>query len=66
MGMELRGSNNSQARVRVAKADGSEREVQLERRSAFLAGTMDPTGGELFRLLSGNIGYIDLRLLENP
>jgi C-terminal processing protease CtpA/Prc len=61
----LRGSDHSMARVRVAKADGSESEVQLERRSTFLAGTMDPPGGEVFRLLSGNIGYIDLRLLKN-
>ncbi len=61
----LRGSNNSMARVRVAKADGSERDVQLERQSAFLTGTMNPPGGEVFRLLSGNIGYIDLRLLKN-
>jgi C-terminal processing protease CtpA/Prc len=61
----LRGSNNSSARVRVAKADGSEREITLERRVAFLQRAMAPTDSEVFRLLSGNIGYIDLRLLKN-
>jgi C-terminal processing protease CtpA/Prc len=61
----LRASDNSKARVRIAKADGSEQDITLERRVAFLQGTMTPTGSEVFRLLSGNIGYVDLRLLKN-
>jgi C-terminal processing protease CtpA/Prc len=61
----LRGSDNSKARVRVAKADGSEQEITLERRASFVRGTTATTGADVFRLLPGNIGYIDLRLLKN-
>jgi C-terminal processing protease CtpA/Prc len=61
----LRGSENSTARVRVVKADGREQETTLERRASFLPGTTATIAADVFRLLPGNIGYIDLRLLKN-
>jgi C-terminal processing protease CtpA/Prc len=61
----LRGADKSIARVRIAKGDGIERDIDLERRVAFRDATMRPAGQEVFRLLPGDIGYIDLRLLRN-
>jgi C-terminal processing protease CtpA/Prc len=61
----LRGADNSTVRVRVAKADGREQEITLERRASFLRGTTATIAADVFRLLPGNIGYIDLRLLKN-
>jgi C-terminal processing protease CtpA/Prc len=61
----LRGADKSIARVRIAKGAGIERDIQLERRVGFRDATIRPAGEHVFRLLPGNIGYIDLRLLRN-
>ena len=60
----LRGPQGSHARIRLLKQDGTERETVLERRREFLPRSWAPVVGQVVRVLPGNIGYIDLRLLQ--
>ncbi|PTL81753.1 S41 family peptidase [Vitiosangium sp. GDMCC 1.1324] len=63
--MLLAGPDGSQVSLRVRSADGKQKELKLPRSRAFLAPfRQPPTGGEPYRKLEGNLGYVDLRLLR--
>jgi C-terminal processing protease CtpA/Prc len=59
----LRGRNGSVARIVVTKADGTRREVRLERRTAFMQPSLAAAADQTVKVLPQDIGYIDLRRL---
>ena len=59
----LRGPDSSMARIVVRKPDGRRHEVLLERRNVFTPLSVAPPVGATVRLLSNDVGYIDLRKL---
>lgn len=60
----LRGAEGSHARIRLRKRDGSEKEAMLQRRREFLPRSWAPVTGPAVTVLPGNIGYLDLRVLQ--
>lgn len=60
----LRGPDGSRARIRLLKQDGTARETALERSREFLSRSWVPVTGQAVSVLPGNIGYIDLRVLQ--
>ena len=61
----LRGSSGSIATVVVERAPGALREVSLTREDPSFAGTHGPVARSTVDRLAGNIGYLDLRQLQN-
>jgi C-terminal processing protease CtpA/Prc len=59
----LRGPHGSVARLVVTKADGTTREVQLERRASFMRPSLAAAADQTVKVLPQEIGYIDLRRL---
>lgn len=61
----LRGADGSSAHILVRKRDGSEREITLPRAKQLLPLSWAPITTHVFQKLPNNLGYIDLRLLQN-
>jgi hypothetical protein len=61
-----RGPDGSVAHIVISKADGSRRDVRLERRPRSTSLWQAPADGQSVKLLSDGVGYIDLgRLLPH-
>ncbi len=61
----LIGPEGSTCKVTLRGADGKEKHVGLARRAAFFKGLPpSPTKREVFEILPGNLGYVDLTRLE--
>lgn len=58
----LGGAEGSECRLTVRGADGKERVVSVKRAAANRA--VRPPDGEAFRVLDGNVGYVDLNRLK--
>jgi C-terminal processing protease CtpA/Prc len=61
----LQGSEGSTARVGVRAGDGPEREIKMTRAASYWARFSPMRSGEVFRLLTPSIGYVDLERLGN-
>jgi C-terminal processing protease CtpA/Prc len=65
LGRLLSGAEGSTCKLTLRGPDDAERDVELPRRAAFLrAGAPSPAGREVFEILPGNLGYVDLTRLE--
>jgi C-terminal processing protease CtpA/Prc len=62
----LGGLDGSTAVIVVRGANGREREVRLPRRRAYRQEMGPARTGPIFRVLAGNIGYVDLERLSVP
>lgn len=62
----LRGAEGSTAALVVSGADGKERDVKLTRRADYLKALTSQRGGDVIKLLPGNVGYADLERLNVP
>lgn len=58
------GPDGSQAALTLTGADGRAREATLTRKANHFAGRPPVTPPPSFRMLDGNIGYVDLTRLE--
>lgn len=62
----LNGGNNSVAALTVVGADGREREIKTPRRMEFYQSMRWTRPGPTWKVLPGNIGYVDLERLTVP
>jgi C-terminal processing protease CtpA/Prc len=62
----LNGADNSTAVLTVVGADGREREVRVPRRMSFYQSMRWTRPGPTWKVLPGNIGYVDLERLTVP
>ena len=62
----LNGASNSTAALGVIGPDGREREVKVPRRMSFYQSMRWTRPGPTWKVLSGNIGYVDLERLTVP
>jgi C-terminal processing protease CtpA/Prc len=61
----LNGAEGSACKLTLRGADGKEKEVELPRRAAFYKALPPPPAKrEVFEILPGNLGYVDLTRLE--
>jgi len=61
----LNGPDGSTATLAIEDTDGHVREVKLRRKSAYKALLRHQRTGEVVKLFSGNIGYVDLDRLKD-
>jgi C-terminal processing protease CtpA/Prc len=62
----LNGRDSTPARLTVPRAQGGERTVIVPRSRRFAAALETHRDGSIFRVLPGNVGYVDLERLTYP
>jgi C-terminal processing protease CtpA/Prc len=60
----LNGPDGSMAALAIGGQDGRTREVSLKRRTDYITALRSQRGGDVIKMLAGNIGYADLDRLK--